>query len=78
MLATEYVLCLIVVPVPQTDYFQQLWDVIGDQAAIELVRDIEDAQQASSILCQHALSHHTTDNVTVVVVRFKHLGPHAV
>ncbi|KAH9485401.1 Protein PNS1 [Psilocybe cubensis] len=52
-----------------------LWDVIGDQAAIDLVRDIEDAQQASSVLCQHALSHHTTDNVTVVVVRFKHLGP---
>ncbi|KAF8161083.1 phosphatase 2C-like domain-containing protein [Crassisporium funariophilum] len=49
-----------------------LWDVIGDQNAIEIVRDVEDAQQASLILLKHALSHHTTDNVTVIVVRFKH------
>ncbi|KAF8200822.1 phosphatase 2C-domain-containing protein [Pholiota molesta] len=51
-----------------------LWDVIGDQAAVELIRDVEDAQEASSKLLNHALSHHTTDNVTVIVVRFKHLG----
>ncbi|KDR75906.1 hypothetical protein GALMADRAFT_248684 [Galerina marginata CBS 339.88] len=54
-----------------------LWDVIGDQAAIELIHEIEDAQEASMTLLQHALSHHTTDNVTVIVVRFKHLGPQA-
>ncbi|KAF8973282.1 phosphatase 2C-domain-containing protein [Flammula alnicola] len=51
-----------------------LWDVIGDQSAIELVRDIEDAQQASMQLLNHALSNHTMDNVTVVVVKFKHPG----
>ncbi|KAJ2916764.1 hypothetical protein MD484_g3637, partial [Candolleomyces efflorescens] len=51
-----------------------LWDIINDQAAVELVRDIEDAQVASEKLLKHALSEHTTDNVTVLVVRFKHLG----
>jgi len=50
-----------------------LWDVIGDQAAVELIREVEDAQAASSLLLKHALVHHTTDNVTVIVVRFKHL-----
>lgn len=56
--------------------FHQLWDVANDQSAIDLVRDIDDAQRASSRLLQHALSHHTTDNVTVLVVRFKHTLPH--
>jgi len=56
--------------------FHQLWDVANDQSAIDLVRDIDDAQKASSRLLQHALSHHTTDNVTVLVVRFKHTLPH--
>jgi len=36
------------------------------------VRDIEDSQAASQKLLKYALSHHTTDNVTVLVVRFKH------
>ncbi|EDR11458.1 uncharacterized protein LACBIDRAFT_145447, partial [Laccaria bicolor S238N-H82] len=47
-----------------------LWDIVGDQSAIDLVRDIEDAQLASLKLLKHALSHHTTDNVTVLVIRF--------
>jgi len=52
-----------------------LWDVANDQSVIDLVREIPDAQAASSKLLKHALSHHTTDNVTVVVVRFKHVTP---
>ncbi|GLB37069.1 putative sigma factor PP2C-like phosphatases [Lyophyllum shimeji] len=52
-----------------------LWDVVNDQSAVDLVREIEDAQAASSKLLKHALSHHTTDNVTVIVVRFKHVTP---
>ncbi|EAU91655.2 Ptc1p [Coprinopsis cinerea okayama7 len=52
-----------------------LWDITNDQAAVELVRDIEDAQVASETLLKHALSQHTTDNVTVIVVRFKHGQP---
>jgi len=48
-----------------------LWDVISDQHSIELIRDTQDAQEASAKLLKHALSHHTTDNVTVLVIRFK-------
>ncbi|KAG6336627.1 hypothetical protein ID866_2466, partial [Astraeus odoratus] len=48
-----------------------LWDITGDQGAIDLVRHIADAQEASQTLVQHALSRQTNDNVTVVVVRFK-------
>jgi protein phosphatase PTC1 len=51
--------------------FEQLWDVTTDQAAINLIRDIDDAQAASHKLLSHALDSHTTDNVTVLVVRFK-------
>ncbi|KAF6760334.1 phosphatase 2C-domain-containing protein [Ephemerocybe angulata] len=49
-----------------------LWDIINDQPAVDLVREIEDAQVASETLLKHALEQHTTDNVTVLVVRFKH------
>lgn len=50
----------------------QLWDIVGDQGAIDLVRDVQDAQEASDKLLNHAISHHTTDNVTVIVVRLLH------
>ncbi|KAF9531623.1 phosphatase 2C-like domain-containing protein [Crepidotus variabilis] len=49
-----------------------LWDIVGDQGAIDLVRDVQDPQEASDKLVQHAISHHTTDNVTVIVVRLLH------
>ncbi|EIW83047.1 protein serine threonine phosphatase 2C [Coniophora puteana RWD-64-598 SS2] len=48
-----------------------LWDITGDQGAIELVRHVKDAQQASQALVNYALSRQTNDNVTVLVVRFK-------
>ena len=51
--------------------FFQLWDVISDQQSVELIREIQDAQEASTKLLKHALSHHTTDNVTIIVIRFK-------
>jgi len=54
-----------------------LWDVITDQGAIDLVRDIEDAQEASRALLKHALENHTSDNVTAIVVRFKNHIPQA-
>lgn len=53
----------------------KLWDITGDQGAIDLIRNIEDAQEASQTLVQHALSRQTNDNVTVVVVRFKRATP---
>ena len=53
----------------------KLWDITGDQGAIDLIRNIEDAQEASQTLVQHALSRQTNDNVTVIVVRFRRAMP---
>ncbi|KAJ7497299.1 phosphatase 2C-like domain-containing protein [Mycena latifolia] len=48
-----------------------LWDVTSDQAAVDLIREIDDAQIASQMLLKDAMANHTSDNVTVLVVRFK-------
>jgi len=48
-----------------------LWDVTSDQAAVDLIHDVEDAQVASQMLLKDALANHTSDNITVLVVRFK-------
>jgi len=48
-----------------------LWDVAGDQQAVDLIREVADAQEASKILLSYALGKSTTDNVTILVVRFK-------
>ncbi|AAS52675.2 AEL010Wp [Eremothecium gossypii ATCC 10895] len=47
-----------------------LWDVVDDQEACEMIKDIEDANEAAKTLVRHALEHGTTDNVTVMVVFF--------
>ncbi|OWB71455.1 phosphoprotein phosphatase activity protein [[Candida] boidinii] len=47
-----------------------LWDVCSDQNAVDLIKDIDDPKKASSILCNYAISKSTTDNVTVMVVKF--------
>ncbi|KAJ7045521.1 phosphatase 2C-like domain-containing protein [Mycena alexandri] len=48
-----------------------LWDVTSDQTAVDLIREVEDAQVASQTLLKDAIANHTMDNVTVLVVRFK-------
>ena len=50
---------------------EQLWDVTEDQEAVNLVRDKPDAQQMAKLLLEHALVRFSSDNVTVMVVRFK-------
>lgn len=45
-----------------------LWDVLEDQEACELIRDITDPDEAARILVRMALEKGTTDNVTVMVV----------
>lgn len=47
-----------------------LWDVCTDQEAVELVRGIDDPEAASKRLVEHALKEYSTDNLTVMVVRF--------
>jgi len=51
-----------------------LWDVAGDQQVVDLIREIPDAQEASKVLLAYALNKSTTDNVTILVVRFKKEG----
>ncbi|KZV82537.1 protein phosphatase 2C [Exidia glandulosa HHB12029] len=46
-----------------------LWDVAEDQQAVDLIRPIKDAQEASAKLLKHAMSNFSTDNVTALVVR---------
>lgn len=41
-----------------------LWDVAEDQDAVDLVRDIEDPQEASAALLKHALESFSTDNLS--------------
>lgn len=45
-----------------------LWDVIEDQEACELIRDISDPDKAAKTLVRYALENGTTDNVTVMIV----------
>ncbi|OJI95926.1 hypothetical protein ASPVEDRAFT_121917 [Aspergillus versicolor CBS 583.65] len=46
-----------------------LWDVCSDQEAVDLVRNISDAQEASKILVDHALARFSTDNLSCMVIR---------
>ncbi|CAI4058425.1 hypothetical protein N7582_001104 [Saccharomyces uvarum] len=45
-----------------------LWDVIDDQDACELIKDIDEPNEAAKVLVRYALENGTTDNVTVMVV----------
>ncbi|KAL5363382.1 phosphatase 2C-like domain-containing protein [Aspergillus floccosus] len=47
-----------------------LWDVCSDQEAVDLVRNVADAQEASKILVDHALARFSTDNLSCMVIRF--------
>lgn len=47
-----------------------LWDVCSDKKACNLIRDVRDPKEASQVLVQYALSNFSTDNLTVMVIRF--------
>ncbi|CAG8597783.1 14949_t:CDS:2 [Cetraspora pellucida] len=47
-----------------------LWDVCNDQEAVDLIKDIMDPEEASTKLIKHALQNFSTDNLSVMVVRF--------
>ena len=49
---------------------RQLWDVCTDQEAVDLIRNVQDAQAASKVLVDHALSRFSTDNLSCMIVRF--------
>ncbi|KAF5858976.1 Protein phosphatase 2C 1 [Aspergillus alliaceus] len=47
-----------------------LWDVCSDQEAVDLIRNVPDAQEASKILVDYALARFSTDNLSCMVIRF--------
>ena len=47
-----------------------VWDVCTDQNAVDLIRDIHDPQEASEKLLSHAMEKFSTDNLSVLVIRF--------
>lgn len=47
-----------------------LWDVCEDQDAVDLIRTLQDPQEASKRLLDHALSNYSTDNLSIMVIRF--------
>ncbi|ORY26483.1 phosphatase 2C-domain-containing protein [Naematelia encephala] len=49
-----------------------LWDVCEDQEAVNIIRKIDDAQAASKKLLDFAITNYSTDNLSVMVVRFLH------
>jgi len=51
-----------------------MWDVAEDQAAVDLVRSMKDAQAAAEKLLKHAMDNFSTDNVTVLLVRLDVAG----
>ncbi|KAE8225873.1 hypothetical protein CF319_g1449 [Tilletia indica] len=54
-----------------------LWDVAEDQEAVDLIKDVTDPQEASEVLLKHALDNFSTDNISVMVVRFAVKGENA-
>jgi protein phosphatase PTC1 len=44
--------------------------VCSDQEAVDLIRNITDPQEASKLLVDHALARFSTDNLSVMIVRF--------
>ncbi|KAI9315754.1 phosphatase 2C-like domain-containing protein [Dichotomocladium elegans] len=47
-----------------------LWDVCEDQDAVDMVKGIQDPQEASQKLLDYALANFSTDNVSILVIRF--------
>ncbi|XP_006646887.3 probable protein phosphatase 2C 10 [Oryza brachyantha] len=47
-----------------------LWDVVTNKEAVDMVRPIQDPEQAAKRLLQEAYQRGSADNITVVIVRF--------
>ncbi|KAI9216669.1 phosphatase 2C-like domain-containing protein [Blastocladiella britannica] len=49
-----------------------VWDVMSDQEAVNLLLGLDDPRAAAELLVQQALENMSTDNLSVIVVRFVH------
>lgn len=47
-----------------------LWDVCSDWKAVEMVDSIQDAQDAADELLNFALENMSTDNLSIMVIKF--------
>ncbi|RKP24921.1 phosphatase 2C-like domain-containing protein [Syncephalis pseudoplumigaleata] len=47
-----------------------LWDVCDDQTAIDLIKNIANPHEASQKLMKYALDNFSSDNLTIMVIRF--------
>ncbi|WVQ82901.1 hypothetical protein IAT38_005037 [Cryptococcus sp. DSM 104549] len=47
-----------------------LWDVTEDQEAVDIIRECSDPQEASRRLLEHAMGNYSTDNLSVMVIKF--------
>lgn len=47
-----------------------LWDVVSNQEAASLIKDIKDPEKAAKRLTDEALNRGSNDNISVVVVKF--------
>ncbi|KAG0127093.1 phosphatase 2C-like domain-containing protein [Tuber indicum] len=64
---------------PEADEFiilacDGLWDVCSDQEAVDLVRQVQDPQEASKMLVDHALGRFSSDNLSCMIVRLDPTG----
>ncbi|CAL4994928.1 unnamed protein product [Urochloa decumbens] len=48
-----------------------LWDVVTNEEAVEMVKPIQDAESAAKRLLQEAYKRETSENTTVIIVRFR-------
>lgn len=51
-----------------------LWDVCSDQEAVDLVRQVQDPQEASKMLVDYALGRFSSDNLSCMIVRLDPTG----
>lgn len=49
-----------------------LWDVVSNQDAVTMVKDVQDAEEAAKRLTDEAYKKGSADNITCVVIRFHH------
>jgi protein phosphatase 1L len=49
-----------------------LWDVVSNQDAVAMVKDIQNAEEAAKRLTEEAYEKGSADNITCVVIRFHH------
>ncbi|XP_021773701.1 probable protein phosphatase 2C 39 isoform X2 [Chenopodium quinoa] len=48
-----------------------IWHVMNNQEAVDCIKNVKDAREAAKVLIEEALHRNSTDDISVVVVRFQ-------